>query len=206
MADKYEAFVHYGPYDKETIDRMYDVRFCGMPISFLLLDRRKTNTYCHFCASLLTHVIPDSKRVEGKLAVLDGDDHSWVEANGWVYDTTEVLMWDKDCYYEKDGVLSCFDVSEEEISECTKNYINNPGFTESFVCWIEDLEANLENNLYKSILRDHIDRFKVEIGYDSLVVDQDELNEMRSSLASMYGEIEEFKTNNPVKYKRKEDA
>ena len=25
MADKYEAFVHYGPYDKETIDAMYNV-------------------------------------------------------------------------------------------------------------------------------------------------------------------------------------
>ena len=40
MADKYEAFVHYGPFDKDTIDAMYNVRFCGMPISFLLLDKR----------------------------------------------------------------------------------------------------------------------------------------------------------------------
>ena len=102
---KYEAFVHYGPYDKETIDNMYNVRFCGMPISFLLLDNRKTNTYCHFCASLLTFVIPGSKRVEGKLTTLDGSDHSWVEVGDVVYDTTEVLMWDKKSYYEKDGYV-----------------------------------------------------------------------------------------------------
>ena len=49
--------------------------------------------------------LPGSKRVEGKLTVLDGDDHSWVESNGYVYDTTETLMWDKDCYYEKNSSL-----------------------------------------------------------------------------------------------------
>lgn len=205
MADKYEAFVHYGPYDKDTIDAMYNVRFCGMPISFLLLDGRKTNTYCHFCASLLTHVIPGSKRIEGKLTVLDGEDHSWVEKDGYVYDTTEVLMWDKDCYYEKDGVLSSFVVSDEEVKKCTEVYLNDAGYTESFVGWIEDLESGLENNLYRRILREHIDRFKTEIGYDSLEVDEDELNEVRASLTQMYSEIAEFKTNNPVMYKRKED-
>ena len=205
MADKYEVFVHYGPYDKDTIDAMYNVRFCGMPISFLLLDGRKTNIYCHFCASLLTYVIPGSKRVEGKLTVLDGEDHSWVEKDGYVYDTTEVLMWDKDCYYEKDGVLSSFVVSDEEVDKCTKEYLTNPGFNESFVCWIEDLEGSLENNVYRRILREHIDRFKEEIGYDSLVIDQDELDDVRESLASMYSEIAEFKSNNPVMYKRKED-
>lgn len=205
MADKYELFVHYGPFDKDTIDRMYDVRFCGMPISFLLLDKRKTNTYCHFCASLLTYVIPDSKRVEGKLTVLDGEDHSWVEVDDYVYDTTEVLMWDKDCYYEKDGVLSSFVVSDEEVNKCTEAYLNNPGFTESFVGWIEDLESDLENNVYRRFLREHIDRFKEEIGYDTLDVDPDELDDVRTSLAKMYSEIDEFASTNPVLHKRKED-
>ena len=201
---KYEAFVHYGPYDKETIDNMYNVRFCGMPISFLLLDNRKTNTYCHFCASLLTFVIPGSKRVEGKLTTLDGSDHSWVEVGDVVYDTTEVLMWDKKSYYEKDGVLSSFVVSDEDVHESADMYLENSGFTESFVAWIEDLESNMENNIYRRFLSDHIERFKKEIDYDNLVVDQGELREMRLSLNKMYGEINRFISENPVKNKRKD--
>ena len=205
MADKYEAFVHYGPFDKDTIDAMYNVRFCGMPISFLLLDKRKTNTYCHFCASLLTFVIPGSKRVEGKLTTLDGSEHSWVEVDDIVYDTTETLMWDKTCYYDKDGVLSSFVVSDEEVHKSVDDYLNDSGYTESYVGWIEDLESNLENNIYRRILRDHIDRFKLEIGYDSLDVDQEELGEVRKSLQAMYDEIASFTANNPVKYKRKDE-
>lgn len=205
MADKYEIFVHYGPYDMDTINAMYDVRFCGMPISFLLLDRRKTNTYCHFCASLLTYVIPGSKRVEGKLTVLDGSDHSWVEVDDVVYDTTETLMWDKTSYYEKDGVLSSFAVSEEEVKKSAEAYINDSGFTESYVAWIEDLENSLEDNVYQRFLRDHIERFKQEIGFDTLEVNQNELTQMRDSLRQLYSEIDGFKTANPVKCKRKDD-
>lgn len=205
MADKYEVFVHYGPYDKETIDAMYDVRFCGMPISFLLLDKRKTNTFCHFCASLLTFVIPNSKRVEGKLTTLDGSEHSWVEVDDVVYDTSETLMWDKKCYYEKDGVLSSFVVSDEEVHKSADDYLNNSGFIESFVGWIEDLESHLEDNIYRRFLSEHIERFKEEIDYDSLKVDQEELEEVRGSLQAMYNEIDSFTSNNPIKYKRKDD-
>lgn len=204
MADKYEAFVHYGPYDKDTINEMYNVRFCGMPISFLLLDNRKTNTYCHFCASLLTFVIPGSKRVEGKLVSLDGEEHSWVEVDDVVYDTSEVLIWDKDSYYEKNGVLSSSVVSDERVHESADKYLENAGFSESFVAWIEDLEGNIENNVYRRFIREHIARFKEEIGYDSLEINQDELNEMRKSLNEMYGEINRFVAEHPIKNKRKD--
>ncbi len=204
MADKYEAFVHFGPYDKDTIDAMYNIRFCGMPISFLLLDRRKTNTFCHMCSSLLTFVIPGSKRVEGKLIVLDGDEHSWVEVDDVVYDTTEGLMWDKESYYEKDGVLSSRVVSDEEIHEEADKYLSENGFVESFIVWVEDLENNLDKNIYRKFLREHIDRFKEEVNYDSFEVQPDELEKVRASLNDLYDEISTFIDKHPIKYKKKE--
>lgn len=205
MADKYELLVDYGPYDKETIDAMYDIRFCGMPLSFLLLDRRKTITFCHMCACLLSLVIPNSKVIKGNLTVLDGEEHLWVELDDTVYDTSDTLMWDKVCYYERDGVLSSIVLSDEEVHENIDIYLNNRGYNESFVCWIEDLENNIEKNIYGKVLREHIERFKEEIGYDSLETNQDELETTRKSLQAMYDEISGFKTNNPVMYKRKEE-
>ena len=106
MADKYEAFVHYGPYDEETIEAMYNIRFCGMPVSFLLLDKRKTNTFCHMCSSLLTFAIPGSKRVEGKLVVLDGDEHSWVEVDGIYGAKTDALV---------KKIKQIFDCTEKDV-------------------------------------------------------------------------------------------
>lgn len=205
MADKYKVFVDYGPYDLDTVNTMYDVRFCGMPASFLLLDRRKTATFCHICASLLTKVIPDSKRIEGNLTTLDGDVHSWVEVDNIVYDTSDALIWDKDCYYEREGVLSTKVISMDDVCAATEPYLNSPGYNESFICWIEDLENNLDNSIYKLILVEHIKRFKQEIGYDSLEINQVELDMTRRSLNALYDEISTFKEKNPIKYKRKDD-
>ena len=52
MADKYEAFVHYGPYDEETIEAMYNVRFCGMPIFFYYLIKERL---IHFAICVLVY-------------------------------------------------------------------------------------------------------------------------------------------------------
>ena len=205
MADKYEFLVDYAAYDKSTIDAMYNIRFCGMPVSLLLLDRRKTVTYCHMCACLITLAIPNSKVIQGNLTVLDGDEHLWVELDDTVYDTSDTLMWDKDCYYKREGVLSSKVLCNEEVHENIDIYLNNRGYNESFVCWIEDLENNLDNNIYGKVLREHIDRFKEEIGYDSLEINQEELETTRKSLQDLYDEISGFKTNNPVMYKRKDD-
>ena len=202
MMKNYKLFIDYGPFNEKIIDAMYDVRFCGMPASFLLLDNRKTNTYCHLCASLLTFVIPNSKRVEGKLVTLDGGEHSWVEFGDMVYDTSDLLMWDKQSYYERFGVLSSDVVSDEEVHSLTDKYLNSKGFLESFVCWIEDLEGNLHDNIYQKFLIEHIERFKKEIGYDSLEIDEEQLEKSREDLKSVYSKIAGFIKNNPVNYKR----
>lgn len=202
MANKYEIFVHYGPYDKETIEALYKVRIYGMPLSFFLLDARKTDTYCHYCASLLTFAIPDSKRVEGRQVVLDGCEHSWVEIDDYVYDTSKVTMWKKDAYYEHRGVFSTKVISDELVHKNADSDLNNPGFYEGHVAWIRELEENLDNNPYRTFLRDHISRFKEEIGYGTREADEERVSDVRTSLEKLYGEIDKFKKENPVYYKR----
>ena len=92
---KYRPLEDWFMYDDKVIELMYDVKFYGMPVSFLLLDQRKTDTYCHFCASLLNVVIPDSVRVKGKKKVLGGGEHSWVETDDYVYDTSTLSKWNE---------------------------------------------------------------------------------------------------------------
>lgn len=201
MANKYELFVHYGPYDKETIEAMYSVRFAGMPLSFLLLDGRKTDTYCHFCASLLALTIPGAKRVEGKQVVIDGSEHSWVEVDDVVYDTSKLSMWQKDAYYDRYGVLSADVVSDEDVHKQADTYLNDEGYVEAQVAWIQELEENVDTMMYKTFLVDHIARFKEEIGYDSLKPDMEVVGEVRQSIDALYGEIKQFISDNPVLYK-----
>ena len=114
-------------------------------------------------------------------------------------------MWDKKSYYEKDGVLSSKVVSDEEVHEEADKYLSGNGFVESFIVWVEDLEGNLEKNIYRRFLREHIDRFKEEVGYDSFEVDEEELESVRESMKAFYGEIQSFVEEHPIKYKKKED-
>lgn len=202
MEDKFEFGVHYGIYDEETIEGMYKLRFSGRPLSFLLLDPRKTDTYCHLCASFMALVIPGAKRVEGKMTVIDGTEHSWVEIDDCVYDTSRLSLWVKDAYYEMYGVLSSEEISEEEVLSITDAYLKDEGDTDSFVAWIRELEENMDSFIYRDYLRDHIKRFKEEIGYVSLDVDENRVLDVRDGLRELYDEIDDFKKKNPVLEKK----
>lgn len=199
---KYKYGVHYMCYDDDTIENMYNMRFIGRPISFLLLDGRKTDTHCHFCASFLTLLIPGSKRVEGRVSILDGDYHSWVEVGNYVYDTSKMAMWLKDAYYERYGVLTSREVSEEEFRSEIDSFLNDEGDNDSIVAWIRDLEENMNALIYKSILSEHIERFKNEIRYDSLEVDEECVSVAGAELRNFYEEVEQFKKDNLVLVKR----
>ena len=132
---------------------MYNVRFKGMPISFLLLDGRKTDTWCHFCVNLMVSVVPNSKRMIGNVETLGGDEHSWLEVNDmYVYDTSNMAMWLKDAYYERYGILSSKDVSLDVVKQESDKFLCSDGNINLYVAWIRDLEENIESLIYKDFL------------------------------------------------------
>lgn len=192
----------YWPYDLDTISKMYDMRFAGMPLSFLLLDERKTDTNCHFCASFMSLLFPDAKRIEGRMECLDGDYHSWVEKGEYVYDTSKLSIWSKDAYYEHCGVLSTEMINQDQIDSETKKFLNDYGCNEQFVAWIMDLEENIDKLIYKVYIKKHIERFKKEINYDSLKLDYEKVEDIRNGIRELYKEIEQFKISHPVLVKK----
>ena len=191
MEKEYRLFIDWQPYDKKTIDDMYNFRVYGMPSSFLLLDRRKTDTYCHFCASILSMIIPGAIRKEGKLGVLDGDYHSWVEVGGYCYDTTWCSMWVKNSYCEKRGVLDEKVVEDDGDFSYARRVVSALGCPELYYAWILDFENDgLDKIPYRTILREHIDRFKKEKDLDNVELDQDKVLSYYNDLQELYSNIQ----------------
>ena len=201
--ENFEYGVHFSSYDINTINNMYNIRFKGMPISFLLLDSRKTDTWCHFCAGLMVSVIPGAKRMIGNVESLDGDEHSWVEVDGiYVYDTSKMAMWLKESYYERYGVLSSCEVPDDIVKQETDKFLCTTGNTNLYVAWIRDLEENIESLTYQDFLRKHIELFKREIGYEDLDVDEKKVDNIIGGLKALYAERERFIKNNPILCKK----
>ena len=201
---KYKFLEDWAPYDNEIIRLMYDVKFYGMPVSFLLLDQRKTDTYCHFCASLLNVVIPESVRVKGKKKELDGGEHSWVETDDYVYDTSVLSRWKKDSYYDRDTPYDVEWISFTDVLENTLEQRTRRGSPELYTVWIRDLEEELARGFhpYERKLKDHIARFSKEESLSEKKLDEDLVLECYNELQEFYKEIAAFKEANKVKEKK----
>lgn len=202
---KYRPLEDWFMYDDKVIELMYDVKFYGMPVSFLLLDQRKTDTYCHFCASLLNVVIPDSVRVKGKKKVLGGGEHSWVETDDYVYDTSTLSKWKKDSYYDRDNPYDVEWISFTDVLENTLDQRTRRGTPELYTVWIRDLEEELardEFHPYGRQLKDHIARFSKEEGLGEKQLDEDLVLKCYNELQEFYREIADFKKANKVKEKK----
>lgn len=193
---KYEIFRDWFPYDDETIDKMYDVKCYGMPVSFILLDSRKTETYCHFCANFLNLVIPGSVRVKGRKAVLNGGYHSWVEVGDYVYDTTALSKWRKEAYYDRDNPYDIEVVPFTEVWCNTRDQRNSYGIPELYVAWIRDLEEDMEKNSFKPYgkkIKEHIARFAVEEKLHEKKLDEEQVLVCYNELQELYSSIAKFK-------------
>ena len=203
MKEKGELFVDYFPFNPYVIEKMYNLRFLGMPLSFLLLDGRKTDTYCHFCANFLCLVVSGSVMKSGKMVKLDGEEHSWVEVDDYVFDSSTRKVYKKDAYYEDNGVFDTRETLADVCAENVEEFLSEPGCLELYVAWIMDLEGILDKNVYGKFLRNHIDRFKEELKLDDVVCDETKVTEQLLSLQNLYDEIDRFKRENSIKIKAK---
>ncbi len=194
--EKYQYGVDYSAYDMELIEKMFNIRICGVPLSFYLLDLRKTDTYCHLNSDVLAYFMEGSNRVEGEIPTIPGDDkgHSWVEKDDIVFDTTQGLIWDKESYYECYAPHNCIVLSREGSKERIKEYLQyQDNCPEMYVATIRDIEEEIPNMMYGKILRSHIDRFIAEKKLDSLELDSELIGKFIVDLKSVYQHTQEFK-------------
>lgn len=92
------------PYEQELVERLRNVSFHTIPVSIIILSKPLCRKECYAMSMNLTRGMDHFKLVHGDVNFLSKNDdypnHSWVERNGWVYDTTDGFRWDKDLYYE----------------------------------------------------------------------------------------------------------
>lgn len=194
--DKFQYGVDYFTYDMELIEKMYNIRICGVPLSFYLLDLRKTDTHCHLTSNFLAYFIEGANRIEGELPSIPGDDkgHSWVKKDDFVLDTTEGLMWKEKSYYECYVPYNCITLSRESSEEQIKEYLQyNENYPEMYVAIIRDMEEELSKMMYGKVLRSHIDRFIAEKRLNSIELDSALIEKFMIGLKAVYQHTQEFK-------------
>ena len=194
--EEFQYGIDFAVYDTDLIEEMFNIRVCGVPLSFYLLDLRKTDTYCHLTSDILAYFIEGANRVEGEIPTLTGDDkgHSWVEKGDIVYDTTKGSIWKKKSYYMRYAPYNCKVLSRKSSEErIKKNLRYSENYPELYVATIRDMEEELPNMLYRKVLRNHIDRFIAEKGLDKIELDYDLLDKFISELKRVYQATQEFK-------------
>lgn len=184
--------VDYAPYPDDLIEDMYEQRLCGIPVSFYILDLRKTKTYCHNSSKILTHIIDGTNRISGEALAIEGDhSHSWVEGDGCVLDTTMGLIWKKDKYYEMMAIENPKIHSKEETEKYIKETYDGTTIKEVLVALVRDMENN-DCGPYTEYLLEHVKRFRQEKNLDIKDYDEKKVLEFLKGLEEMYREIEEF--------------
>lgn len=91
------------PYEKELIENLRDKYYDGIPLSVVLSSSVCCRTWCHHMAFQLSRGLDYYTIVRGNINIYPIDDepnHSWVEKDGWVYDTTDGFKWEKQLYYD----------------------------------------------------------------------------------------------------------
>ncbi len=199
---EFEYGVDYAAYNLDFIENLYNIRVCGVPLSFYLLDLRKTDTHCHLTSDILAHFIEGAFRVEGEISTIPGDDkgHSWVEVDDIVYETTKGAMWKKSSFYQRYNPANCKVYTSEETFESIKQYLKyNENMNELYVAWIQDMEENISGMVYGKILQRHIERFREEKDLDNKDLDQDLVEKFLNDLRKAYQATIEFKKSGGTK-------
>mgnify|MGYP003297928216 CR=1 FL=1 len=92
------------PYEEELVERLRGLTYRGFPLSIVLFCREFCRGECYSMSMNIYRGMDKFKLVHGDVNFIVLNDeypnHSWVEKDGFVYDTTDGFRWDKDLYYE----------------------------------------------------------------------------------------------------------
>lgn len=90
-------------YDEEFINCLRSEKCNGIPLHILALSYYLCRKKCHFVTIQLTRAMDNFALVTGNVSSFKYEEfgnHSWIEKNGYVYDTTRGLRYKKECYYK----------------------------------------------------------------------------------------------------------
>lgn len=93
-------------YENELIENLRNKYYAGVPLSITLNSGFCCNCSCHHMALQITRGMDYFKIINGNINLFPSEpngNHSWVEKDGWVYDTSDGLKWVKDIYYQVFG-------------------------------------------------------------------------------------------------------
>ena len=91
-------------YEDSLIENLRDVYYKGVPIAISILSYPMCVKQCYAMSVNLTRGMDHFNLVHGNVNFLQKNEsypnHSWVEKDGFVYDTTDGFKWDKELYYK----------------------------------------------------------------------------------------------------------
>lgn len=92
-------------YEDELIEKLRDIDYKGIPLSIILLCHPLCDRQCYAMSMNITRGMEHFLLVRGDINELDLNEdgypnHGWVEKDGFVYDTTFGIKWEKDLYYK----------------------------------------------------------------------------------------------------------
>lgn len=194
------------PYSEEEIEKLREVYYGGIPASIILLSPNLCNGYCYDRALLLSHIfkedqfqlvdaninsirlnpemIDDSTNKSTGKVKRNFSNHCFVlkkEKDGsvWVYDTTAMLVIEKDLYYQMEEVeitkINSKQATEEyfEYLEVEKADIERDKYASVLI--LPNIEKTISTkNPYREMLKREIEIFKEKIGYDALCKEVEE--------------------------------
>lgn len=108
------------PYEKELIENLRDKYYDSVPLSIALNSGFFCNHACHCMALQLTRGMKKFRILRGNINLFpfepDGN-HSWVELDEWVYDTSDGFKWDKNTYYQVFNPILIYEYDENNYLE-----------------------------------------------------------------------------------------
>lgn len=91
------------PYEEILVKRLRKLTYRGFPLSIVLFCREFCRGECYSMSMNLSRAMDYFTLVHGDVnfITVNGEypNHSWLEKDGFVYDTTDGFRWDKGLYY-----------------------------------------------------------------------------------------------------------
>jgi len=172
------------PYEQELIENLRKFTYLGLPVSVSLLSLPVRNGNCYSMSVLLTKGMDSFRLVHGNVNIYPPEDkhpnHSWVEKDGYVYDSTDGCKYEKELYYKNYEVevveaYDEFSVQSYQFYNEVSSKINQDNVPiEQLAMMLQYLEMlELENNTINHyMLLDEIDKCRELYGATTIYEDK----------------------------------
>ena len=180
-------------YPKQIFDALRSYHYGGMPLSILLFIPELCNGQCYDMSTVMTLAFDECKQLYGDIESLrilteGGEspmkaDHAFVEAYGYIFDTSNGLMYEKDTYWdiEKPTIRASHTKAEcLEFLEADGTLGNDFERDKWSLLFILPIAESIVNNprqiatkFNQKLLLEEIAKLKAEINFEGMKAEQD---------------------------------